>query len=245
PGKSSSTRRGPRSPRGNATCSRRAAAANVQPCNSSEMMTTTNATSKYKEAFDSPTSMGTEARKIATAPRSPVQAMKLFSRQLKRNGARQRNTATGRATCISTTATITAGTMLTTSRCGDTNSPSSTNMTICANQVAASRNVTTELCAPAEITSTSISVRNTANGSLVPDSASSVAPTRGRSRRPGVCTSRNTAAASVDATTAPTNRASVQLRSSAHLATGAVIIAVSNTPIVASAIDGASTARML
>ena len=53
--------------------------------------------------------------------------------------------------------------------------------------------------------STSISVRKTANGSLVPDSASSVAPTRGRSRRPCVCTSRNTAAASVEATTAPTS----------------------------------------
>src|SRR5271169_4617406 len=52
-----------------------------------------------------------------------------------------------RATSIKTSATITAGTMLTTSRCGDTRSPSRTNITICASQVAASRNVTTELCA--------------------------------------------------------------------------------------------------
>ena len=73
--------------------------------------------------------------------------MKIFSRQLKRNGARHRNTASGRATSIRTSATITAGPMLVTSRCGETRSPSSTNITICASQVAASRNVTTELCA--------------------------------------------------------------------------------------------------
>ena len=75
--------------------------------------------------------------------------------------------------------------------------------------------------------STSIKVRKMAKGSLVPDSASSVAPTRGRRRRPWVCTSRNTAAASVEATTAPTSSDSVQFRSSAYLANGAVISAVS------------------
>ncbi len=79
----------------------------------------------------------------------------------------------------------------------------------------------------------------------MPDSASSVAPTRGRRRKPCVCTKRNTAAASVDATTAPTKNASVQFKSSAYLATGAVISAVKSTPIVASIIDGASTVRML
>ncbi|MGY3530661.1 hypothetical protein ACVISU_003429 [Bradyrhizobium sp. USDA 4452] len=67
---------------------------------------------------------------------------------------------------------------------------------------------------PIEMNSTSIKVRKIANGSLVPDSASKVAPTRGRRRRPWVCTSRNTAAASVEATTAPTRSDSVQLRSS-------------------------------
>ena len=101
-----------------------------------------------------------------------------------------------------------------------------------------------EVC-PLEMYSTSIRVRKIAKGSLVPDSASSVAPTRGRSRNPCVCTSRNTAAASVEATTAPTSEASVQLRSSTYLATGAVISAVRSTPIVASTIDGASTVRML
>ena len=69
------------------------------------------------------------------------------SRQLKRNGARQRNTATGRATSISASATATAGSALSSSRCGDASRPSSTNITICASQVAASRKVTTELCA--------------------------------------------------------------------------------------------------
>ncbi|MGY3579096.1 hypothetical protein ACVMB1_006300 [Bradyrhizobium sp. USDA 4504] len=98
---------------------------------------------------------------------------------------------------------------------------------------------------PIEMNSTSIKVRKIANGSLVPDSASSVAPTRGRSRRPWVCTSRNTAAASVEATTAPTSNDSVQLRSSTKRATGAVISAVNSTPAVASTIEGTSTVRML
>ena len=73
--------------------------------------------------------------------------MKTFSRQLKRNGARHRNTASGRATSISTSATSTAGPTLEPSRSGETKRPSSTNITICASQVAASRKVTTELCA--------------------------------------------------------------------------------------------------
>lgn len=73
--------------------------------------------------------------------------MKIFSRQLKRNGARHTNTAIGRATSISTNATATAGTMLAPNRLGDTSRPSSTNITICASQVAASRKATTWLCA--------------------------------------------------------------------------------------------------
>ncbi|MGY3371222.1 hypothetical protein ACVWZL_008347 [Bradyrhizobium sp. GM2.4] len=98
---------------------------------------------------------------------------------------------------------------------------------------------------PSEMYSTSIRVRKIAKGSLVPDSTSSVAPTRGRRRRPWVCTSRNTAAASVEATTAPTSSDSVQLRSSAYFANGAVISEVSSTPTVASTMEGASTVRML
>ena len=73
--------------------------------------------------------------------------MKTFSRQLNLNGARQIRTASGRATSISANATSTAPPALESRRCGDTSSPSSTNITIWASQVAASRNVTTELCA--------------------------------------------------------------------------------------------------
>ncbi len=86
-------------------------------------------------------------------------------------------------------------------------------------------------------------VSSTANGSLLPDSTSSVAPTRGRRRSPRAWIRKNTAAASVDATTAPTSSASVQLMPSRYLATGAVNAAVSNTPTVASVTAGASTLR--
>ena len=49
----------------------------------------------------------------------------------------------------------------------------------------------------------------------------------------------------MEATTAPISIASVHAMSSIVRATGAVMIAVSNTPIVASVTDGASTALML
>ena len=58
--------------------------------------------------------------------------------------------------------------------------------------------------APLSATPTSAMVRKIANGSLVADSISSVAPTRGRSRSPREWMSRNTAAASVEEMTAPT-----------------------------------------
>ncbi len=54
---------------------------------------------------------------------------------------------------------------------------------------------------------------------------------------------KNTAAASVEATTAPTSSASLQRRPSAYLATGAVSAAVSMTPMVASTSAGATTLR--
>ena len=84
---------------------------------------------------------------------------------------------------------------------------------------------------------------STAKGSLLPDSTSSVAPTRGRRRSPRAWMRKNTAAASVEATTAPTSNASVQLMPSRYFATGAVKAAVSNTPTVASVTAGASTLR--
>jgi len=54
---------------------------------------------------------------------------------------------------------------------------------------------------------------------------------------------KNTAATSVEPTTAPTRNASSQLMPSVALATGAVNAAVSSTPKVASAEAGASTVR--
>jgi len=58
--------------RGTATPSQCAILASVQPCTSSEAMTTTKATLKYSHAFGSRASSGIDARKMPTAPRSPV-----------------------------------------------------------------------------------------------------------------------------------------------------------------------------
>ena len=57
------------------------------------------------------------------------------------------NAATTGLALVTYSATITAGMTLLPSRCGETRRPSRTNITICANHVATSRNVTTELCA--------------------------------------------------------------------------------------------------
>ena len=89
-----------------------------------------------------PTSSGIEARKMPTAPRRPTQEMNSFSREENANGARHRNTAAGRARNIRPAATISAGPALEGSRAGVTNRPSSTNITIWASQVTASRNTT-------------------------------------------------------------------------------------------------------
>ena len=68
--------------------------------------------SKNTCAFGRSTSSGIDARKMPTAPRSPTQEMNAFSRHEKRNGARHRNTASGRAKNISVAATASAGPML-------------------------------------------------------------------------------------------------------------------------------------
>ncbi len=87
-------------------------------------------------------------------------------------------------------------------------------------------------------------VRKIANGSLVPDSTSSVALTRGRNRRPRACSRKKTAAASVDAITAPTSRLSIQSISSMKFGDRrATAAAVTSTPTVASIPAGASTLR--
>ena len=72
---------------------------------------------------------------MPTAPRSPTQEMNSFSRNEKRNGARHRNTAAGRATIISVSATASAGQTFFASCSGQARSPSSTNIAICASQV--------------------------------------------------------------------------------------------------------------
>ena len=85
---------------------------------------------------------------------------------------------------------------------------------------------------PSSRYSTSTMVRKIATGSLSPDSTSSVALTRGRRRRPLACSRKNTAAASVEATTAPASSASGQLMPRVSTAAGAVSAAVRRTPSV-------------
>ena len=96
---------------------------------------------------------------------------------------------------------------------------------------------------PSSRYSTSAMVRKIATGSLSPDSTSSVALTRGRSRRPLACSRKNTAAASVEATTAPASSASGQLMPRVSIAAGAVSAAVITTPAVDSVTAGPSTLR--
>ena len=86
-------------------------------------------------------------------------------------------------------------------------------------------------------------MRKIANGSLMPDSTSSVALTRGRNRSPRACSRKNTAAASVEAMTAPISSASSSRAPSAHMAAGAVSAAVTSTPTVASMPAGPITLR--
>ncbi len=84
---------------------------------------------------------------MLTAPRKPTHDTNSLSRIENRNGSSVRNTAAGRATNIRTSATRSAGNAFSISRLGQASRPSSTNMAICASQVAASRNATRELCA--------------------------------------------------------------------------------------------------
>ena len=79
----------------------------------------------------------------------------------------------------------------------------------------------------------------------MPDSTSSTARTRGRSRKPRALIRKKTAAASVEATTAPISRAWIQPMPSTNFATGAVSNVVISTPTVASVTAGPSTLRRL
>jgi hypothetical protein len=86
-------------------------------------------------------------------------------------------------------------------------------------------------------------VSRIAAGSFALDSISSVAPTRSRSCRPPARSRNSTAAASVEATTAPTRKPVVGSNCNSQLAAKPVSTALSSTPTVASSIVGASTRR--
>ena len=82
--------------------------------------------------FSSPPSSGVIASRIDTAPRSPTHDTKAVSGREKRNGARQSQTETGRATKISTRPSATAAGSIAGNSEGVANRPSTRNMMICA-----------------------------------------------------------------------------------------------------------------
>ncbi len=86
-----------------------------------------------------------------------------------------------------------------------------------------------------------VTVRNIAIGSLLPDSISSVGPTRSFSPFP--LSMLNTTAASVEPTMAPISNPSIRRRSNSQAAATPVRPAVIATPKVASDIDGQSATR--
>ena len=88
-----------------------------------------------------------------------------------------------------------------------------------------------------------VTVRNTAMGSLLPDSISRVAVTR--SLRPRPPSRENTAAASVEPTMAPISRPCSRLRSNSQAAATPVRPVVIITPTVASDSAGQSATRKL
>ncbi len=120
----------------------------VVPWISSEVSTTTKVISNNQRAPSTPPSSGNTASTMGTAPRSPVQAIKLFSRMSKSNGTRHSATATGRATRIRNRAMTTAMPRLLVSSVGVTSSPSNRNMADCASQAMASMARSTLSLAP-------------------------------------------------------------------------------------------------
>lgn len=87
-------------------------------------------------------------------------------------------------------------------------------------------------------------VRKTAIGSLLPDSISSTPLTRFGRVIPALRSRKNTAAASVEASTAPSSRASRAGSPNSRCAAPAVMPVVSATPRVASSSEGAMAARI-
>ena len=86
-------------------------------------------------------------------------------------------------------------------------------------------------------------VRYTAIGSLTPDSISSVVATRSLSKTPERLSSANTAAASVEPTMAPSNKAVFHSRPTKITAATAVMPALITTPSDASSEAGLSPVR--
>jgi hypothetical protein len=96
---------------------------------------------------------------------------------------------------------------------------------------------------PAASSSSSATVRNTAIGSLLPDSISSVAATRLFSAAPCVRRRANTAAASVEPTMAPSSMPSSQDSRSTQAASRPSSAAVTSTPTVARLTEGQRATR--
>ncbi len=88
-------------------------------------------------------------------------------------------------------------------------------------------------------------VSSTAIGSLVPDSISNVAVTRWFSRTALVCSSENTAAASVEPTMAPISRPCARLKERIQAEKPPTTPVVTSTPTVASDSEGRSATRKL
>src|SRR5690606_31013726 len=96
---------------GTSTRALRAAQGRVLPCSSSDTSTMKKATLKNSWAFSRPAISGNTARITGTAPRRPIQEMKVRSRRLKPlNGSRPRNTEIGRAKRIIHSESSRAGT---------------------------------------------------------------------------------------------------------------------------------------
>ena len=102
-------------------------------------------------------------------------------------------------------------------------------------------NIQLSVVSPAEIIAISVMVRNTAMGSLLPDSISSVALTRSFSPLPP--NNEKTAAASVEPIMAPISMPCSRSRLNSQAAASPVSPAVITTPIVASESAGHSATR--
>ena len=109
----------------------RAARLTVEPCNSAEVITTKKVALNMSLAFGSPASNGYVPSRIGTAPFSPAQEIKIFSRRENSDRNKLTQTPTGRARIINSTASENPGAARLVSCSGNTSHPNSTNMKIC------------------------------------------------------------------------------------------------------------------